>query len=92
MKKTKIMIQEIDNQRYNRLVEHFMKYSSIKTDDGDKNLSLLYIKEIGAVNGNPPTYHRVEIEVSTDVTAEKEKIKVSEAMKGLVDILLTPKK
>ena len=88
MKKTKIIIQEIDHQKYSLLVEHFKKYNSIKTDDGGKNISSLYIKEIGAVNGNPPTYHRVEIEVPTDVTTPEEKIKVSDAMKGLVDILL----
>ena len=92
MKKTEILLQEIDHQKYSSLVEHFMKYSPIKIDGGEKNISLLYIKGVGAVSGNPPTYHRVEIEVSTDVLPEKAKIKVSEAMKGLVDILLTPKK
>lgn len=88
MKKTKIIIEEINHQKYSSLVEHFKKYSPIKEDSCKENIYPLSIKSVGFVNGNPPTYHRVEIEASTEVTTPEEKIKVSEAMKGLVEIIL----
>ncbi|MDP2672648.1 MAG: hypothetical protein Q8O84_02455 [Nanoarchaeota archaeon] len=88
MKKTEIILQEINHQKYSSLVEHFKKYTSLEAEGSNKYIPLINIKKIGDINGNPPTYHQMEIEVSTDVKTEIEKIKVSEAMKGLVDILL----
>ncbi|MBI2004054.1 hypothetical protein HYS72_01165 [Candidatus Pacearchaeota archaeon] len=65
-----------------------MKYEVIKEAGWEKDTYPLTIKKIGFVDGNPPIYHMMEIEASTNVTTPEEKIKVSEAMKGLVEIIL----
>ena len=90
MGETKIIINDLDHEKYHQLVEYISKVESVrlyKMGEGDG--TKVYPVQITNISGsgNPPKYSEVELLVRTDIQFEEGRKRLSEAVKGLVDII-----
>lgn len=89
MKETRIIISELYYKKYLQLIEYIGKCESVRFHKmGEGDGTEVHPVQIESINGsgNPPIY-KVELIAHTDIEFEEGKRQLSEAVKGLVDIL-----
>lgn len=91
---TIIELGSLSHKEYNQIVEYLSKYSSFIQPVNLERSSFqpIRIVEVERAEGNPPNYNNVKILFKTDEKDERAKSAISEAWKGLVDIILSDSK
>lgn len=87
----RILFENLSHEKYDAIVKYLGKWPQIPISPS-YSASPLIINSVETMPGNPPVYREVEILVHDNADRNPDTYKtISEAIKGLVDVILSDK-